>query len=207
MKLSTQRGRGSKIHLLLDDVYTVTTDVAFWNDHYVPDDTEVTEETWDALLAAILQRKAEQKAIDLLSRREHSKKELIQKLARSFGRQSAEQAAATMEQMGYLDEERYTRFMLEHLLKDKKFSLSRAKRELALRGISDDLLELVLQETELADPVEQITDLLASKYQRKLLDEKGRRQTVSALQRLGYSYSDIRSAFYRYQTEIDEYEE
>ena len=44
------------------------------------------------------------------------------------------------------------------------------------------------------DPAQQLRELLARKYARNLQDEKGRRRTVAALQRLGYRWEDIRRA-------------
>lgn len=206
MIIKAQRGRGRKVHLLLDDTYTITTDIDFWSGHCVPDGTELTEEEWTSLCEQIHYRKALQKATDFLSRRDHSRMELLQKLTRTLERSAAEKAVERLDELGYLDDERYARSLAAHLLGNKKFALSRAKQELVRRGVDRAVIELVMQEN-IPDPVTQIISLLQSKYARRLADEKGRRQVVSALQRLGYAYSDIRSAFYRYQTEFDEYEE
>lgn len=206
MIIKAQRGRGKKLHLLIDDVYEITTDIDFWYDHFIPDGTELTEDAWEQLCGQIQYRKALHKAMDFLSRRDHSRKELLRKLMRTFDRETAERTVARMDALGYVDDEKYARTMSAHFIEGKKFSVSRVRRELAARGVERNIIDLVLDET-VTDPVAQILSLLRSKYARKLSDEKGKRQTVSALQRLGYSYGDIRSAFYRCDTEFDEYEE
>ena len=61
------------------------------------------------------------------------------------------------------------------------------------KGISRDVCESVLDEFEV-DPTEQIVQLIEKKYKNKLQDEKDRRRTVAALQRMGYSWSDIKDA-------------
>ena len=76
MIIKHQRGRGNKVHLLLDDEYAVTTDINFWMDHYISDGTEITDEEWETLLEEINYKKALNKCADLLSRREHSVKEV-----------------------------------------------------------------------------------------------------------------------------------
>lgn len=207
MIIKTQRGRGKKIHILLDEEYIVTTDADFWARHSIPDGTEISETQWEELFAEISYRKAIQKAADFLSRRDHSRQELLQKLMRSFERPVAERAVERMDELGYLDDEKYARSMLAHLIEAKHFSISRAKRDLAQRGVPREVIDSLPFEEAAPDPVEQITALLETKYARRLQDEKGRRLTVNALQRLGYSYGDIRSALSRFLCEFDEYED
>ena len=36
MRLTHQLGRGTKVHLLLDDEYQITTSTTFWAEHYLP---------------------------------------------------------------------------------------------------------------------------------------------------------------------------
>ena len=56
------------------------------------------------------------------------------------------------------------------------------------------------------DAKESIISVIERKYSRKISDEKGRRNVIAALQRMGYSYSDIKSALCEFG-ESDEYEE
>ena len=44
MIISHTKGRGKKIHLLLDDEYQITTDVDFWADNCIQDGTDIDEE-------------------------------------------------------------------------------------------------------------------------------------------------------------------
>lgn len=206
MKLTSQKGRGNKIHLLIDAEYVITTDVDFWYAHYIADDTELSEEEWEAFCEKITVRKAFNKALDLLSRRDHGKIELSKKLRRTFDEEITNKAVERMSELGYIDDQKFASCLITYLLEVKKFSLSRVKQELRMRGIDRELISDLLSEVE-TDPVAQVFSLLDTKYRRQLIDEKGKKRTVSALQRLGYSYSDIRSAFYRFDSEIDTYEE
>ena len=57
-----------------------------------------------------------------------------------------------------------------------------------------DIIETVLEEVEV-DPVEQVRELLATKFKnRDLSDEKQKTRTVNALLRLGYRYNEINAA-------------
>ena len=74
MRLTHQLGRGTKVHLLLDDEYQITTSTTFWAEHYLPDGTEISEDDWQRLVQQINERKALNKAVELLSHRDHSAK-------------------------------------------------------------------------------------------------------------------------------------
>ena len=54
------------------------------------------------------------------------------------------------------------------------------------------------------DPVLRIIELLNTKYARKISDEKGMKRTIASLQRLGYKWSDINSAFRRLEIETED---
>ena len=80
MIIKAQKGRGSKIHLLLDDEYRITTDVDFWAENFIKDGTDIDDEEWENLVTKINYRKSFNKCADLISRRDHSVKELKEKL-------------------------------------------------------------------------------------------------------------------------------
>ncbi len=107
MILKAQRGRGSKVHLLLDDEYVITTDVDFWAENYIVDGSEIDETEWNELVEKINYKKAFNKCADLLSRRDHSVKELRDKLLRTVDKTSAEKAINKFLELGYLDDEKF----------------------------------------------------------------------------------------------------
>ncbi len=53
MIIKAQKGRGSKIHLLLDDEYRITTDVHFWAENYIKDGTDINDDDWNILVEKI----------------------------------------------------------------------------------------------------------------------------------------------------------
>jgi regulatory protein len=151
----------------------------------------------DGELHALIQesdsRRAYEKALYLLEYRSHSQKELADKISRTAPREAAERAAARMAELGLVDDGEYARGLAAQLLQRKGFSASRARRELLQKGIDPELAQQVVQEL-CPDPAEKIREIIERKYIRSLGDEKGRRRTAAALQRLGYRWEDIRSA-------------
>ncbi len=200
MVISHNKGRGKKIHLLLDGEYKITTDIDLWAEHYIKDGTEIDEDEWDALVEKINDKKAVNKCYDLLSRRDHSVKELRDKLLRTVDERSAEKAIAKMLEYGYLDDEKYARTLMNHLVNNKKMSVSFIRQEMYKRGLSSEIIADVFEETEI-DSVANIKDLISGKYRAKLLNENGKEKVISALMRKGFNYGDIKAAFYELENE------
>ena len=200
MIIKAQKGRGSKIHLLLDDEYQITTDVNFWAENYIKDGTDITDEEWNSLVDKINYRKAFNKCADFLSRRDHSVRELREKLLRTVDEVSAEKAIERFEELGYLDDEKFARNYAEHLFKNKNYSNNHVKQELYNKGISRDIVAEIIEDSEI-DSVENIITIINKKYYSKLNAENGKEKVVAALMRKGFSYGDIKSAFYRIENE------
>lgn len=200
MIIKAQKGRGSKIHLLLDDEYQITTDVNFWAENYIKDGTDITDEEWNSLVDKINYRKAFNKCADFLSRRDHSVKELREKLLRTVDEASAEKAIERFEELGYLDDEKFARNYAEHLFKNKNYSNNHVKQELYKKGISRDIVAEIIEDSEI-DSVESIITIINKKYYSKLNAENGKEKIVAALMRKGFSYGDIKAAFIRIENE------
>ena len=120
MIIKAQKGRGTKIHILLDDEYRVTTNCDFWAENYIADGTDISDAEWEELLRKINLRKALNKCADLLSRRDHSVKELKTKLLRTVDEASADKAIEKFIEYGYLDDEKFAFAYAEHLFSGKK---------------------------------------------------------------------------------------
>lgn len=196
MIIKHQRGRGNKVHLLLDDEYVITTDINFWLDHYIADGTEIDEEQWQELVEGINYKKALNKCADLLSRREHSVKELKTKLLRTVDEISADKAINRYLEAGYLDDEHFCESLVEYLFNVKKYSTAHVRQECYKRGVDSDIIRRVIDDFEM-DNTDTIVELITKKYSSKLEQENGREKVIAALQIKGFSYSDIKSAFYR----------
>ena len=141
MRLTHQLGRGTKVHLLLDDEYQITTSTTFWAEHYLPDGTEISENDWQRLVQQINERKALNKAVELLSHRDHSAKELRDKLLRTADADAADKAVAQMLDAGYLDDEKYAR----RLVKIKNARHTTHGRSAKSGGLTVRLLTVPLQ--------------------------------------------------------------
>lgn len=204
MIITHSKGRGKKVHILIDGEYQITTDIDFWAENFYKDGEDITEEEWKNLTDKIYYKKAVDKCYDLLSRRDHSVKELKAKLLRTVDEENADKAIQRMLDYGYLDDEKYALNLVSYLSKTKNMSCAFIKQELYKRGISSDIISYALEDIEI-DNVSSIVSLLRSKYATRLSADDGEKKVIAALMRKGFSYSDIRNAFER--IENDEFNE
>ena len=166
---------------------------------------EITDEQLKEVVDASAQKRCKDKAMWLLSYRDYSKKELFDKLKKDFGENAAEASVLRCEELGLLDDGRFARRYSADLFHLKHLSKNGVKQKLLQKGIDRDLIDEVLEEFDV-DEEEQIKEIIENKYARVLSDEKGRRRAFAALQRMGYSYSVIKSAMRAY-TDTEEFYE
>lgn len=182
--------------------YTVSVDGEYW---YILDEeiiaanqlqpgVQVTSELLDRLKEQAERRKAKERALYLLSYRDHSRGELVEKLCKSVSLEIAEETADKMEGFGYLDDGNYARKLARELLRQKKYGDYRAKFEMKKKRLPDDLIdEAIALAKQDCDPQEMIREVVERKYLRYLGDRKGVQKVTNALVRLGHSYSDIKA--------------
>ena len=157
---------------------------------------DIDDEDLRDIIALSNARRAKEKALWLISYRDHSKKELQEKIQRTCDAAAAEQAVERMEELGLVNDERFARQYARKLLLDKKMTRRAAMFELTRKGIDRDTAEAALEEIDV-DYRDNIRAILDKKY-RHLQDEKTKRRAVAALQRLGYSWDDIRAVLEEY---------
>ena len=194
MKLSIKEGKAYKIHIYVDEEYRATVDSDYWYSEKYRNYKEINDEELTELLDAVSFRRAYNKGLDLLSRRPHGTKELIKKLCeKGHEKESAEKACDRLLELGLLNDEEFARILANELYERKGYGVKRIKQELAFRGIDREIAENAIESLDI-DTQTRIILVIEKKYISKINDEKGRKRAIDGLLRLGYSYSDIKSA-------------
>ena len=205
MKISVNVGKQNKIHIICDGEYKFTVDAEYWfsSPYHGISDIDNDEEL-AAFYEAVGSRCAFIAGLRFLSYRDHSEKEIINKLVQKGHKyQYAVSACEKLKDYRYIDDERFAENYAKGLIDRKGMSIRGIKNELSRKGISREIADIVCESLD-NDPISVIIDLLNTKYNRYLSDEKGIRKTVAALQRLGYRWSDINSAMRRLELETEE---
>lgn len=160
---------------------------------------EIDDEDLHEIITLSNERRAKEKALWLISYRDHSKKELIDKIKRTCDEESAEKAVERMEELGLVNDKNFAKRYAEQLLFSKHKSKKAAVFELTKKGIEKELAQEILDEIPV-DAHEHIRAIIDRKY-KNINDEKIKRRAVAALQRLGYRWDDIRSVLEEYEEE------
>ncbi len=205
MKITVNKGKQNKIHVSCDGEYKFTVDAEYWySSPYYGIESIDNDEELTAFYEAVGSRCAFIAGLRLLSYRDHSEKEMINKLIQKGHNISyAVSATEKLKEYGYIDDERFAKSYAESLVERKGMSIRGVKSELIRKGISHEIVDFITDNLDI-DPILRIIDLLNTKYRRNLSDEKGIRKTVASLQRLGYRWSDINSALRQIEVETEE---
>ena len=186
---------------------------------------ELDEQEAAALTAAAEQSKLNERAVELLSARAMSRKELVEKLSapsrrrkktdlvqagpepetrareREALRASAEQVADRMERLGLLNDKEYAAAVVRHYAA-KGFGIRKIRDELYRRGVPRDDWEDALGERPRAE------DTLDRLVRQKLHGAEPTRENLKKvsdyLARRGFSWEEISAALERYDTEMEE---
>lgn len=155
-------------------------------------------------------RRAFQYALHLLDYRDYSRREMLQKLVKTYKNESlCESVMNKLVKIGAINDVRYAERLARKLVESKRFGLYRAKREMLMKGLDLFIVEDALEIYQsCAD--ENIAYLIERKYSRLLTDETDRKsieKVKNALVRYGYSFSEVNCAVRDYFENADEIQE
>lgn len=205
MKLTYKKGKQDKIHISVDGEYSFTVDETYFLSMGIYNGKEVDSVELNEIIETVNIRRAYNYAVSLLSRRDHSEKELMTKLTQKGYTQGAEEAIAKLRDGGYVSDERFARLYVRELQTFKKYGKRRIEQELFRKGIDREIIREVLEKTNFDES--DLVSLIERKYGRYLSDEKGIAKTINGLLRMGYSYGEIRDALKTINENIESDEE
>ena len=195
----TKKGR---LALFLDGEFAFSLDEDTFAAAALHEEDEVEEWRLEELRRQSDTRKALDKAMDLLSLRDHAAGELYQKLCRKFDGPSAAYAVAKAQELGLLDDAQFARRRAAELLRKRK-SRRAILDDLTAKGIDRDTaagaVETLYAGEEQDPELTAAVQLVQRHYAAKLA--AGRRdQVAAALARRGFSHAVIRQALETDQT-------
>ena len=182
--------------LYIDGEFALLLDTRVLQENRVVADTEINDEKLRELLSLSDFRRANEKALWLLSYRDHSSKELLDKLRRDYSEDVAEKTIIRMQELGLINDESFAQRYARDL-HAKHTSPTTIRYKLTQKGIDKDIADEIIEALDI-DPIAEIEALVEKKYYKNLSDEKGIKRTIAALQRAGYKWSDIKSVLSQY---------
>ena len=162
---------------------------------------ELDEEELKELYRASRSALARNRAMELLSRRPMSEKELVDKLIRKGeDEEAARDCARWLREEGFLNDESYAATVARHYAA-KGYGPGRVRAELSRRGVDRELWDGTIE--AMPENTEKLDRFIAA----RLTDPEDReqiRKVSAALYRRGYSWEEIRSALGRFHAETEE---
>ena len=179
--------------LYIDGEFAVQLDTMTLLEHKIKVGMEITDEQLHELIEKSETNRAKEKALYLITYRDHSRKELENKIRRTYSSETAEKIADKMQELGLVNDEEYARKYADELLRKKHMSPKAIAYKLKEKGIASDIISLVTQNLD-CNPLDEIREILERKYSDYKTDEKIKRRAIAYLQRMGWNWSDIKSA-------------
>ncbi|MCL2488069.1 MAG: recombination regulator RecX, partial [Oscillospiraceae bacterium] len=137
--------------------------------------------------------RAREKAYYLLSMRDHSQKELEQKLRDGQNKEQAESAARRMAELGLINDRAYAERLARELMTYKHYSENRIRQMLQHKGIDRETADEVL-EALAPDDLKQALALLEKRRYNDWDNLETRDKAAAMLVRQGFRYETVRSA-------------
>ncbi len=175
--------------------------------HGLKEGVSITEQDLTAIRGASDFNKAKEKAIDYLVRRQHSKRELLQKMCRHFDEDTAQAVVALVQEIGLQSDEDFA-FKRASSMAQKNKSTMQILQDLASKGIDRHTAQLAVQDIEQdsASEGEKCLLIVQKNYMSKL--QNGKAENVrAALMRRGFCFSIADEAVKTALAEIGEAQE
>ena len=191
-----------RLTVLLEDGSEIKTSLGVVTDLRLFSGKELEEEALAELCQSSARSLARDKALEIISRRMMSRKELRDKLLqKGEDEATAEYCAAWLEERGFLNDENYAAAVARHYAA-KGYGPGRVRAELQRRGIHRELWDEALE--NMPEPDDKLDKFISSRL-RDRSDRDQVRKISAALFRRGYSWDEIRSALARFNAETEEY--
>jgi regulatory protein len=154
----------------------------------------IDEDTFDRLEEMSKRCVAMRKGSDLLAYSSSSRVRLAQRLRqKGIDRESAEDAARRLEELGLIDEEADVESLVRSCLK-KLWGKKRIYRELCAKGYDRDVVSRELEGVDEETLVNNCVALFRKKHKVFPSDPETQKKIIASLVRYGYSFGEIKRA-------------
>ncbi len=189
-----QKNRPSRCSVFIDGKFSAGLDAAKLVSMGIKKGQELTREQTRALAAESEYQRAKDKALLLLSRREHSQVELVRKLRKRQGEFSAvtiTKVIQELSQQGLVDDLKFAKTYVRYRLGNKSIGLFKLRNELKIRGVKDAVILEALEPYQDEEAQEEKAVEAASKKLNKLMAKPGpkvRQKLFAFLVQQGFDY-------------------
>ena len=190
-----------RVTVLLESGEEIKTTLNVVTDRRLYAGRELDEEELAGLRAAASSARTRARALDLLSRRAMSEKELFDKLvSKGEDERAAAETVAWLVQNRLLDDESYAAALARHYTA-RGYGAGRVRQELQRRGLDRSLWDEAMSQ---ARPSQDKLDKFIAARLKDPEDRDQVRKVTAALLRRGFGWDEIREALARFRAELEE---
>ena len=196
-KISPAIKTEGRYNIYVDDKYSFSLDEVQLASLNLKKNDEIDAEQLDQLKSESDFGKNYVRALDLISRRPRSQREIRDYAFRKqWTKSNTERVIERLLERGYLDDAKFAEIFARSRANLRNYSTKRMKLELRKKGIASDIVDQVLTDSENFDENAALKNLIAKKRNRYDNEQK----LIAYLARQGFSYDKIKSALSDYDT-------
>ena len=190
-KISPAIKTEGRYNIYVDDKYSFSLDEVQLASLNLKKNDEIDAEQLDQLKNESDFGKNYVRALDLISRRPRSQREIRDYAFRKqWTKSNTERVIERLIERGYLDDAKFAEIFVRSRANLRNYSTKRMKLELRKRGVASDIVDQVLTDSENFDENAALKNLIAKKRNRYDNEQK----LIAYLARQGFSYDKIRDA-------------
>ena len=189
----TKKGRYA---LFFDDQFLFSVDEEVLVKHHLDINSVYDDEDVKQLKKESDYNKAREKAFRIISIRDHSEKELYEKLLKDYDEHTSADIVARFCELGLLNDDEFARDYFDQLVCKGK-SFTEIKYKLLQKGISRETIDNLILSSSVSEEA-LIRELIQKKHSSKLSKDNGKKLVFDALARRGFSSGAIRSILGEY---------
>jgi len=197
-RIETQRRNPRRKSIYLNHKFAFGLDEETLFKHGLRVGDHLTDEKIEFILQTEQKRKAKDIALNLLSFRARSEKEISEKLKRrGFSRENIEEAKEDLRRVNLLNDYEFACSWIKDRMKNRPRGIVLLKQELIKKGVKKEIIDKALGECyPEADEVKIASELIKKREKRyKYLDKQTARKRMSGfLLRRGFSYEVVKEA-------------
>lgn len=189
-KISSTFKTPGRYSIFIDNQYSFSLDEAQLVKLKLKKGGEISEEELSTLKLESDFGKSYLRAVDLISRRIHSEKEIRDYAFRKqWSTEITNKVIDRLKRYRYLDDEKFMNAFIRSRAANRNFSKMRMLQELNRKGIDKKVIEVALSSTDDFDEQESLKRLIVKKRLRYESDDK----LIQYLLRQGFRYDDIKN--------------
>ncbi len=197
-KIEQQRNNDKRYSVFIDDKFVFGLsgeDVLYFK---LKEGKEISQQQVDFILDNVVFTKARDSAFKYLGFKARTVQEVTNKLLeKQYSEEIIEKVMDLLKRYNYVDDYAFAKTYINERLTFKKIGKFRIKYELKEKGVADQIIETLLEETEF-DEVSSAVSLIQKKCKNtdvREMDNKEKQKIYNFLLRKGFNYEVISAAF------------